>query len=552
LTGAVDIYTTAKLSSYDILAACRWMKLRKPLTVPLRKKIAMSNVTNSVLGQLRTVQDYIDERPVWPDGTHLSSAPLTRMQLRIWMLAAAGKFFVGYVVYATGVALPLIARQFEIGPTQDGLVAAASLCGILIGAVGLGSLSDHFGRKLMFIVGMIIFTVFLAAAALCTNLISLVICLFGLGLALGCDYPTAHMIISESTPSTGRGRMVLAAFAFLAVGALAGAAVSCAVLVTVPNLNAWRWMFVLAIVPAIFVTIGRFYVTESANWLSTRGAHDRAALEVSRLLQRTPPYPKNIELLPQLVATTDCAHGDDSFLSLFNKHYRRAITLACVPWFLKDLSTYGIGVFAPTMLAEAIGHKPEHVRSMSDLIANALRAARGDAMITVLLVVGIVFAILLADKVGRIRLQIIGFVGCAIGLLIASLSVDFTGNLKVTVIIAGFMLFAFMTNLGPNAQTYLLAGEVFPTSIRGKGAGFAAGFAKIGAVASVSLFPILLTTIGTRSLLYVLVVASVLGAVVTWLFRIETAGVSLDRVGEGATEPERSRTTGQVQSCARG
>ena len=45
------------------------------------------------------------------------------------------------------------------------------------------------------------------------------------------------------------------------------------------------------------------------------------------------------------------------------------------------------------------------------------------------------------------------------------------------------MLFNFMTNVGPNAQTYLLAGEVFPTEIRGKGAGFAAAFAKIGAVA---------------------------------------------------------------------
>ena len=59
------------------------------------------------------------------------------------------------------------------------------------------------------------------------------------------------------------------------------------------------------------------------------------------------------------------------------------------------------------------------------------------------------------------------------------------------------MLFNFMTNLGPNAQTYLLAGEVFPTEVRGMGAGFAAAFAKIGAVATAFLFPILLAGIGT-------------------------------------------------------
>ena len=100
------------------------------------------------------------------------------------------------------------------------------------------------------------------------------------------------------------------------------------------------------------------------------------------------------------------------------------------------------------------------------------------------------------------------------------------------------MLFDFMTNLGPNAQTYLLAGEVFPTSIRGKGAGFAAAFAKIGAVATAFLFPILLATVGTRLLLYGLVVASLLGAL--GLFRIETTGVNLDYICEAASEPEAS------------
>jgi hypothetical protein len=46
------------------------------------------------------------------------------------------------------------------------------------------------------------------------------------------------------------------------------------------------------------------------------------------------------------------------------------------------------------------------------------------------------------------------------------------------------------------------------------------------------MFPILLSTIGTRLLLYGLVVSSLLGAVVTWLYRIETTGVSLDEIGQ--------------------
>jgi len=383
----------------------------------------------------------------------------------------------------------------------------------------------------MFIVEMIIFTLFLALLVLSTNFISLVICLFGLGLALGCDYPTAHMIISESTPSASRGKLVLGAFAFQAVGALAGTAVGYLVLTSVPRLSAWRWMYATAIVPALVVTIGRFYVTESANWLLARGAVKRANEATRRLLVRTPQYPRQVVLAAPRGGGAR-AHGGGSFLDLFKRQNLRATTFASVPWFLQDLGTYGIGIFTPTILAAAVGAAAEHERSLSDAIANDINAAKGAALITVLLIVGIAFAVVLADRVGRIRLQVFGFIGCAVGLFLASLSVDFTGGMKMLLIFAGFMLFNFMTNLGPNAQTYLLAGEVFPTAIRGQGAGFAAAFAKIGAVMTAFLFPVLLSAIGTRPLLYILVGTSVLGALVTWLTRIETTGVSLDRMGE--------------------
>jgi MFS family permease len=477
----------------------------------------------------RTPQDYIDERPTWPDGTPLPSTPMTTMQWRIWSLAAAGKFFEGFVVFMTGVALPLISRDFHISPGQNGFVSSATLFGILIGAVTLGGLSDRFGRKSMFIAEMIIFCAFLALLVVSTSVIALIICLFGLGLALGCDYPTAHMIISESIPSLSRGKLVLGAFALQACGALAGTLVGFAVLLLVPNLNAWRWMFATALFPALFVTVARFFITESANWLYARGRLREAEAAAGRLLVRKPAYPGLIALGEGDVVAAASGHGGGSILSLFTPRYLRATILASVPWFLQDLSTYGIGIFTPTILAAAIGAKADHVRSVHDLIGNDILATKGAAMVTVLLIVGIAFAVVLADRIGRIRLQIFGFAGCAVGLLLASLSTDFP-DLKIFLIFAGFMLFNFMTNLGPNAQTYLLAGEVFPTAIRGVGAGFAASFAKVGAVATAFLFPILLVAVGTRWLLYGLIVSSLLGAVVTWLTRIETTGVNLDTI----------------------
>src|SRR5208283_2472760 len=199
----------------------------------------------------RTVQDYIDERPFWADGILVSAAPMTAMQWRIWWLASAGKCFEGMVVFMTGVALPLIALEFNLGAAEKGMVGAATLFGILIGATALGGLADLSGRRIMFIVEMALFVLFLVLVSLSQNLTWLLICLFGLGVALGCDYPTAHLIISESIPSNSRGRLVLGAYTFQAVGAICGTAVGYFVLSADPTLDAWRWMYAAAIGPAV-------------------------------------------------------------------------------------------------------------------------------------------------------------------------------------------------------------------------------------------------------------------------------------------------------------
>jgi MFS transporter, putative metabolite transport protein len=498
----------------------------------------------------KTVQGYIDEKPLWADGTSAPGAELTSMQRRIWWLSVAGKFFEGLVVFMTGVALPLMAKEFGLSAVQHGMVGAASLFGILIGASALGGLSDRLGRKPMFIAEMALFALFVILILFTPNFYWLIGCLFGMGLALGCDYPTAHVVISESMPSDSRGSLVLSAFAFQAAGALVGTAVGYLVLYANPELQAWRWMYGVAVVPALLVALARFFVTESPHWLAMRGRMREAESEILRLLDRSPPYPSHVSLADTPAKQGHHHFGLRGYAALFRRENLRATILASAPWFLQDLGTYGIGIFTPTVLAATIGHKREHAQTVADIISNDLIAAKGSAFVDVLLIVGIVAAVLLADRVGRIGLQILGFIGCAAGLFIAAQSTHYDGNTKTLLIFIGFMLFNFMTNLGPNAQTYLIAGEVFPTAIRAKGAGFAASFAKVGAVATAFLFPILLADLGTATLLYMLVGSSLLGAIITWLFRIETAGVNLEEVGatrkleasenrHGPLEPDR-------------
>ena len=484
----------------------------------------------------RTVQEYIDETPMWADSTAVRYSPMTNMQWLIWGLAAAGKFFEGMVVFTTGVALPLMGREFALGATEKGVVAAASLFGILIGATALGGLADRYGRKEMFIIEMVLFAIFILVLTFSASFLVVVVpssasALRRMRLS---DRASDHLREYSEPHSRAHGACGIR---------LSGRWWPCGHghrifdPVRKSRVGAWRWMYASTILLAVPVIIGRFFVVQSPLWLAYRGRVEEAEVATARLLRRDPPYPKEVVLRAPVGAAIAHAqaHEHAPWSALFaGVHLRRTI-LASVPWFLQDLGTYGIGIFTPTILATVIGASIEHPRNTAELIQSDILATRGAALIDVLLIVGIVFAVLLADRVGRIRLQIMGFIGCAVGLLLAALSLHVGGALASVLLFAGFMLFSFMTNIGPNAMTYLIAGEVFPIAIRGTGAGFAASFAKVGAVLTAFLFPILLKDIGTDLLLLILVGTSVLGAVVTRAYAFETKGISLEKID--AKEP---------------
>src|SRR3954452_10645035 len=325
----------------------------------------------------RTVQEYIDETSMWADSTAVRYSPMTNMQWLIWGLAAAGKFFEGMVVFTTGVALPLMGREFALGATEKGVVAAASLFGILIGATALGGLADRYGRKEMFIIEMVLFAIFVLVLTFSASFLVVVVALVGIGLAPGCYYRTANLIISESIPSRIRGRMVLAAFGFQAVGGLAGTAIGFLILYENPDIGAWRWMYASTILLAVPVIIGRFFVVQSPLWLAYRGRLEEAEVATARLLRRDPPYPKEVVLrAPAGAAIARAqAHEHLPWSALFaGVHLRRTI-LASVPWFLQDLGTYGIGIFTP-ILATMIGASIEHPRNTAELVQSDILATR--------------------------------------------------------------------------------------------------------------------------------------------------------------------------------
>ena len=192
-----------------------------------------------------------------------------------------------------------------------------------------------------------------------------------------------------------------------------------------------------------------------------------------------------------------------------------------------DIAVYGVGIFTPTLLAAMALAGPN-----SSGIADDIAATEGTALLDIFLVLGFVAAIFLIEKLGRVRLQLGGFVLMAVGLAILALASALRGGSSehLLMVFAGFAIFNFFMNAGPNATTYALPAEVFPSEIRAAGHGFAAGMAKLGAALGVFHFPVILGVVEEWMLLAGLAVICLLGFLVTLIYQIEPAGKSLDEV----------------------
>jgi MFS transporter, putative metabolite transport protein len=162
---------------------------------------------------------------------------------------------------------------------------------------------------------------------------------------------------------------------------------------------------------------------------------------------------------------------------LFSKEYVNSTLLVSIPWFLMDIAIYGIGLFTPIILADM-----DFYRTAGSPVSIEIGNITGATLIDIFLLMVFFIALWLVPKIGRIRMQLIGFTGTFIGMLIFSLNipVHLCHQQDMMMIFSGFVIFNVYVNTGPHATTFSPASELFPTHLRFFASGFTAGFAKIG------------------------------------------------------------------------
>ena len=190
----------------------------------------------------------------------------------VWILDGLEVTIVGSMSEAlrsedTGLGL----SSFDVG-----LAGAVYVAGACLGALVFGQLTDRYGRKKLFLITLVLYTIATVLTAFAPNPLWYFICRFLTGAGIGGEYAAINSAIDELIPAHYRGRIDVVINGSFWVGAAAGA------LLTIPLLDptkvdpaiGWRLAFGLGAVLAVGVLLVRRHVPESPRWLFIHGREE--------------------------------------------------------------------------------------------------------------------------------------------------------------------------------------------------------------------------------------------------------------------------------------
>jgi ACS family D-galactonate transporter-like MFS transporter len=194
-------------------------------------------------------------------------------------LVLLGLVAINYIDRASlSVAMPLIAKDFDLGPAMRGLILSSFFWTYALMQVPGGMLADRFKPRIVITAAAVLWGAFQGIAGLSTNATTLLLTRFGLGAAEAPIYPAGGKLNGIWMTQNERG----CGATLLDGGAPLGAALG-AVLITclITMLGSWRMAFIVAGVGTVLAGLYAWYFIRN-NPREHRGVNEAEAVYIER------------------------------------------------------------------------------------------------------------------------------------------------------------------------------------------------------------------------------------------------------------------------------
>ncbi|HEU4514128.1 MAG TPA: sugar porter family MFS transporter [Nocardioidaceae bacterium] len=409
--------------------------------------------------------------------------------IRLATVAALGGFLFGFDTAVINGAVNAMRSDFGMGAGLTGFVVSSALLGCMAGAYLAGRLADRWGRLRVMFLASAMFTVSAIGSGLAFGPVDMILWRVIGGLGVGAASVIAPAYIAEISPAQVRGRMgslqqlaiVIGIFvALLSDYALAGAAGGSNEPLWV-GLDAWRWMFLAELVPAVAYGLLATTIPESPRYLMRLGKEQRARTILASVLRTgVDERIKEIKRTLQQERHTSWAQ--------LKKPEGGLLPIVWVGIALSVFQQFvGINVifYYSSTLWQAVGFTEENA------LAQTVITSITNIAVTLV-------AIALIDHIGRRRLLMIGSGGMFLSLgtmawvFSQARIVDgepvLEGALGPTALVAANLFVVFFgMSWGPGV--WVLLGEMFNNRIRGLALGVAAAAQWLANFAISTTFP---------------------------------------------------------------
>ena len=396
---------------------------------------------------------------------NLSSRKLLGIAGMGWMFDAMDVGMLSFIIAALKV-------EWDLTPGQMGWIGSVNSIGMAAGALVFGLMADRVGRKNVFIITLLLFSVGSGASAFTTTLTAFLVLRFFIGAGLGGELPVASTLVSESVSAEKRGRIVVLLESFWAGGWLVAAVISYFI---IPRFG-WQVALLISAVPAIYALYLRLGLPDSPRFTAVKNKEKISALQ--------------------------------SMKKLWSKQYARPTAMLWIVWFCVVFSYYGMFLWLPSVMV---------MKGFS-----LIKSFEYVLVMTLAQLPGYFTAAWFIEKFGRKFVLVVYLIGTAA-------SAYFFGAAESTAMLmtAGILLSFF--NLGAWGGLYAYTPEQYPTIIRGTGTGMAASFGRIGGVLGPLLVGYLVTGKVSISTIFMIFCISILiGAFAVFFLGKETKNIELE------------------------